>query len=106
MEKESREDKRRQSAFNQAIGRRESENMTVGRPPCLQGVHISEGMIQLLADSLEFQLLSVQFVCRSKGGQQRESRIRGECRGVEGNHEEKERNQRGQIGKKRFESVS
>lgn len=33
----------------------------------LHGVHIIEGMIQLLADSLVFQLLSVQFVCRSKG---------------------------------------
>lgn len=33
----------------------------------LQGVHIIESIIQLLADSLEFQLLSVQFVCTSKG---------------------------------------
>lgn len=29
-------------------------------------------MIQLLADSLVLQLLSVQFVCRSEGGRERE----------------------------------
>lgn len=31
----------------------------------LQCVHVIEGMIQLLAGSLEFQLLIVQFVCTS-----------------------------------------
>lgn len=48
----------------------------------LQGVHIIEGMIQLLTDSLVFQLLSVQFVCRSKGKE------RADGAGSEGNAEQ------------------
>lgn len=51
----------------------------------LQGVHIIEGMIQLLADSLEFQLLSVQFICRSKGRVSRTQEVeRKKCAGHEG----------------------
>lgn len=53
-------------SIRQGERQRESEN-TVSETQGLQGVHIIEGMIQLLADSLVFQLLSVQFVCRSKG---------------------------------------
>lgn len=66
----------------------------------LQGVHIIEGMIQLLADSLEFQLLSVQLICRPQGREKRRwRRFRGKCRIVAD-----DRRKWGEGGKKREKS--
>jgi len=59
----------------------------------LQGVHIIEGIIQLLTDSLVFELLSVQLVCSSKGRE----KAGGRCRTMKTKEEEKERNHREKI---------
>ena len=65
-------------------------------------------MIQLLTDSLVFQLLSVKFVCRFNGQiESRRRRFRGKCRIVqiaEGNEEgrKREKSRKG-IQKPKFE---
>lgn len=47
----------------------------------LQGVHIIEGMIQLLTDSLVLQLLSVQFICMAVSNGEKAGG--GKCRSVQ-----------------------
>lgn len=60
-----------------------------------QGVHIIEGMIQLLADSLVFQFLSVQLICKWEW--QRRKQGEGVQSQMQARAEEKERNEREQI---------
>lgn len=55
----------------------------------LQGVQIIEGMIQLLTDSLVFQLLIVQFVCTSWSRERARAGRWEKCRVVQIGKEEK-----------------
>lgn len=71
------------------------------KPHCiyLQRSHIIECVVQFLADGLVFQLLSIQLICRAKGGERgrmkcRSNRRIGKFRGVateQGEVEEKEK---------------
>lgn len=72
--KGARRAKREKKSASNQMRQRESEDIKSWMQ-ALQGVHIIEGVIQLLADSLEFQLLSVQLVCASPS-RERESRWR------------------------------
>lgn len=70
------------------------------KPHCiyLQRSHIIECVVQFLADGLVFQLLSIQLICRAKGGERgrmkcRSNRRTGKFRGIateQGEVEEKE----------------
>lgn len=70
--------------LNRARRRRESRR--------LQGVHVIEGVIQLLADRLVPQFLSVQLVCRSKVRWRREEAECKEKPGGDGEKSDRRRN--------------